>query len=219
MKNYIKYTFVVFLVCALIVAFAYASFPGNDESDDLPVINLSGNVSYPYYDYENLTGRSDLIVIGSTVRAEDPEWSTKDGRQPAGVRIVESVNEHGDKVYEYYNYHEPDEVIYTDIVFSVSDVLKGDIDSDEIVIRSFGGTIGFFRMEDIFNPEDFAIGEKTMLYLVKDNGSIKDVGPEHYVVLPCGKLDPEGDGFVNVLLNEKVDTERVMSLIQSADEE
>ena len=59
----------------------------------------------------------------------------------------------------------------------------------------------------------------TMLYLVKDNGSIKDIGPEHYVVLPCGKLDPEGDGFVNVLLNEEVDPERVLSLIQSADEE
>lgn len=182
------------------------------------VITLS-NISYAHYDYETLTEKSDLIVVGNVVSAEEPKWSTEDGRQPDGVRFVESVDENGERVYEYFNDREPDEMIYTDIVFSVSDVLKGDIDSDEIVIRSFGGTIGFFRMEDIFNPNDFAIGEKTMLYLVKDNGSIKDIGPEHYVVLPCGKLDPEGDGFVNVLLNEEVDPERVLSLIQSADEE
>lgn len=178
---------------------------------------LSGNISYLYSGYETLTEKADLIVSGTVVSAEKPKWSTKDGKQPDGVKFIESVDEIGERTYRYTAVREPDEVIYTDIVFSVSDVLKGKTASDEIAIRIFGGTVGFFRMEDFFDPEDFPVGEKMILYLVKDEGPTKDIGPEHYVVLPYGKLDRKDGGYVNAALNTEADIEYVMSLIPSAD--
>lgn len=189
-----------FLLLFAVFIFAGVSYFNDDSANtDYPIVDISSNASYPYYSYEELTEKSDLIVVGKIIRKETPKWSTKDGKQPAGFRIEESLNEHGDKVIDYYTNHSPEETIYTDMVYLIGKSYKGEPDSDKIIIRSFGGTIGSFHLNDIdfLNPEDFKEQETILLYLVKDGGSTKDVGSEHYVVLPGGKLTFSDDVFID----------------------
>lgn len=189
----------------LLFAFALAFAPlqsvveGLGSENDYPVMSISSHGTYPYYTYEELTEKSDLIVVGSIIQKEKAKWSTKDGKQPDGIQIKESINEHGDKVFDYYVNISEGETIYTDMVFLVETAYKGELTSKEIIIRSFGGTVGSFQMDDLLNPDDFNEKEKMMLYLVKDDGSTKDIGAEHYVVLPGGKPTSEDNVFIKNL--------------------
>lgn len=204
----------LFAILVFVGASSYDRLNNDSANTDYPVVNISSNASYPYYSYEELAEKSDLIVVGKITRKETPKWSTKDGKQPAGVQIKESVNEHGDKVIDYYTDLLPGETIYTDMVYQIDESYKGKPGSDKIVIRSFGGTVGSFHMNDIdfLNPEDFNEKETVLLYLVKDDGSIKDIGPEHYVVLPGGKLTFADDVFIDQY-GEKVDSKYLLSMV------
>ena len=152
--------------------------------NEYPIMEISRGI-YPYYTQKELTEMSDLIIVGSIIHIEEAKWSTKNGKQPDGIRIEESVNKRGDKILDYYVDILPEETIYTDMVFSVETIHKGELTSKEIIIRSFSGTVGSFQIKSV---EDFKEKEKTILYLIKDDGLTKKIGPEHYVILPGGKL-------------------------------
>jgi len=217
MKKILKFGIPALGIC-LLFAFALTSTSLQNASDgfvfenDYPIMTISSHGTYPYYSYEELTEKSDLIVVGKITYKEDAKWSTKDEKQPKKIRTEVSTNKHGDKVYDYYVDILPEETIYTDMVFSVETIYKGKLESKDIIIRSFGGTVGSFKMEDILNPDDFSKDEKTILYLVKDDGSTKNIGPEHYVVLPGGKLTEKDDVYINTFFGEKVDLKDIISL-------
>ncbi|WNY25495.1 hypothetical protein MsAc7_10470 [Methanolapillus millepedarum] len=165
------------------------------------VFSTTSNASVPYYTYEELNEKSDLIVYGTIIEISDPKWSTVDGEQPKGVYKEKGVTEKGEECVYYYFNLQPDERIYTDMTFLVEECYKGDVvKSEKIIIRSFGGIIGEFKMNDVehLNPEDFKKGDKILLYLREDTGTIKDIGPTHYVILtPRGKLSLNGEILIN----------------------
>jgi hypothetical protein len=183
-----------------------------DSSANEEIIQISSNASIPYYTYSEMKEKSDLIVYGTVVEISNSKWSTSDGKQPKGVHKEERITEKGEKGIYFTFDLLPNEGIYTDMTFLIEECYKGNITkSEKIIIRSFGGTVGEFKMNDVeaLNPEDFKEGEKLVLYLTKDaTGTIKDVGPEHYVILtPRGKLSFNGEVLINadgekVSLNE-----------------
>ena len=172
--------------------------------DGYPIFLITYGGTLPCYTPDELIEKSDYVVVGKIIQKDTTKWScTVDGSQPAGVHVDVLLNEHGDKVFYYSEdgIHFPEDTIYTDMIFLVEQSYKGSFSSQEIIIRSFSGTVGAFRMETgDLNVEDYNIGERMMLFLRIDDGSTKDVGPEHYIVFPCGTYYPEdedGDVFLS----------------------
>lgn len=191
--------------------------------DGFPIYVITHGGSIPYYTSKELTEKSDLIVTGSFIRKDAPKWSsTIDGSQPKTIYIKESVNELGDKVFDYrVNIDHSKDTIYTDMFFLVEKTHKGKLPSQNIVIRSFSGTAGAFQINDSYlNAEDYPEGEKITLFLTTDGGSTKDIGPKHYIVLPCGAYFLKDGFFVNSF-NEKLQFEENEegSFIQSFNDE
>ncbi|WP_338102233.1 hypothetical protein [Methanolapillus millepedarum] len=182
-----------------------------------PIATMSSNGTFPYYSYEELSTESDLIILGKVVKKEDAKWGTPTGEQPEGVKVVESKNIHGDMVVDYYMNLSPGEGIYTDITISVEKCYKGNLEPKEVVVRSFGGTVGSFEMNygENINPQDFREGDELLLYLIEDEAiSTKDIGSKHYVFLsPMGKLYLK-DNMFYAHTNEKLDEESLLSLIK-----
>ena len=203
--------------CGLLLIAGFMVIPqiwGTDpiESDEMPIFTVSSNSSTRYYTDEELKEESDLIVQGKLIKIDEAKWSTPNGKQPKGAKITESLNEHGDKVVEFECYLKPGETIYTDMTFEVEKYYKGEkSESDEVIIRIFGGTVGQFHMNDAsyVNPDDYKEGEEYLLFLLEESkgrGPTSKIGPKHYLVLSTrGKLSlsPEGE-FVNPY-GEKID--------------
>ncbi|WNY23570.1 hypothetical protein MmiHf6_08790 [Methanimicrococcus hongohii] len=207
MKIEIKLLFVLgILVMGVSLCSALLPTSMNEkEQNSIEHTNIIELTSPPlpiYSSYEDMNKYSDLIVLGTVTKISDPKWSTVSGKQPVGITIKEVMEKDGKYLYYTFDYKE-NETIYTDITFLVNECYKGELTSKEITIRSFGGTIGEFRMNDFdyLNPEDFKEGEEILLYLTEDRmGITKDIGPEHYIFLsPTGKLYAKGDLLINVL--------------------
>lgn len=180
--------------------------------EQINIIDLTSPPLPAHSTYEDIYKHSDFIVSGTVIKISDSKWSTDDGKQPEGIKIEEITEKDGKYLYYTFDLKE-NETIYTDITFFVNECYKGELKSKEIVIRSFGGTIGEFKTHDFdyLNPENFKEGEEILLYLTEDKmGSTKDVGPEHYVFIsPLGKLYFEDENLVNEL-GEKFTLEELL---------
>ncbi|WNY26449.1 hypothetical protein [Methanolapillus ohkumae] len=189
-----------FILLLGIVLFGSMLSVSSDSSDREHTIEINSPPSVLYSTYEGMNKRSDLIVSGTIVNIQNPKWSTEDEKQPEGV-VVEEVMKEGKK-YVYYSFDlKEGETIYTDIIFSVEKCYKGEVKSQEITIRSFGGTINGLKMNDAetLNPENFKEGDKLLLYLIEDNGTTGHIGPEHYVFLaPLGKLTYKHESLIDI---------------------
>ncbi|WP_316557942.1 hypothetical protein [Methanimicrococcus hongohii] len=156
------------------------------------------NVSYPQYSYEDLYEKSDLIIYGS-ITSNISMWSTPDSKMPSGIKFIPGKDEYGEYI-EYYIDLNDDEIIYTDFIFKVDKAFKGNLEDNEIIVRSFGGTVDNFtiQMNGGSNFTNYKEGDKILLYLIKDKGSTKDIGHSHYTILtPKGQLIPYGDMYIN----------------------
>ncbi|MCO5382234.1 MAG: hypothetical protein NHB15_09240 [Methanosarcina barkeri] len=111
------------------------------------------DVNFIHYTHEELSNYSDTIVIGTVKEIVPPKWNTVDGKQPnKPLKEIDHLND----------------TIYTDIVISVDEYLKNPLSSNEVIVRSIGGTTGNINMTSDAEPS-FKTGEKVLLYLSKDN--------------------------------------------------
>lgn len=167
------------------------------SSSDVPVtIGVSSSIAYLSPD--NLTKDSDIVLTGSVKEILPAKWSTSDGKEP--LNPIEDLG--------------PYVLIYRDVVVSVDEYLKNPLSSDEVTVRTQGGTIGNLTMDAEDEPF-FEIGEKVLLYLVEDTYPVtKDLGPDHFVVYGCfqGKfsLTEEGKAVSKV---ETVELEEMLKLL------
>jgi hypothetical protein len=212
-------TILAVAICGLVLLAGFMTIPqilGTDpiESDDpsMPIFTVSSNASTRYYTDEELKEESDLIVQGKLIKIDKAKWSTPNGKQPKGAKITESLNEYGDKVVEFECYLQPGETIYTDITFEIEKYYKGEkSESNEVIIRIFGGTVGHFHMNDasFVNSEDYKEGEEYLLFLLEESegrGPTSKIGPKHYLVLSArGKLSLSSEGELVNPYGEKVD--------------
>ncbi|PAV12601.1 hypothetical protein ASJ81_20165 [Methanosarcina spelaei] len=150
------------------------------------------------YTYEDLSNKSDTIVIGTVMETLPSRWNSIDGTK-------------SDTIDEFTL----DNLIYTDIKISVDSYVKNPLSSKEIIVRVVGGKVG----KDRFVSEDepsFKSGERVLLYLHEDdNPATKDTSPDHFVVTGYmqGKFTLTGDGKA-VGCDETISQDKLLSTIE-----
>ena len=186
MRNIIRYgILLVGIISLLTLNVSALSNPSNDsiklKNNSLEPINIIMEISLIGYTHEELSNRSDTIVIGTVKEILPSKWNSADGKQPN--KAITEINP-------------TEDIIYTDVVISVDEYLKKPLSSKELIVRVTGGTIGSSSMTTD-DEASFNTGEKVLLYLMKDdNSATKDVGPEHFIVKGClqGKFTLTDDG-------------------------
>ena len=114
-----------------------------------------------YVTPEEMSNRSDVILIGTVKEILPCKWNTVDGERPT------------DDIYDLGR----NDLIYTDVVVSVDQYLKNPLSEKEVIVRTQGGDDGYVIM-DVEDDPSFASGEKVLLYLTNDTyPPTKDVGP------------------------------------------
>ena len=147
-------------------------------NNDMPLYSKS-SASLPLLDIEELSNRSEMIVIGTVKEIHPSKWTSADGKRPNGIDSFSLENS-----------------IYTDITISVDKYLKNPSSSKEVTVRVDGGTVGNDTLEADYAPA-FKPGEKVLLFLTEDAViSTKDIKPEHFKVTACslGKYTLTDDG-------------------------
>lgn len=133
------------------------------------------------YTHEDLSNHSDTIVQGTVKEILPSKWNTIDGKQPNKplTKLIPGVD-----------------VIYNDNIIKVDKYLKNPQSSKEVIVRTFGGTVGNVTIKSEDDPS-FEPGEKVLLYLSKDTSPYTDnIGPDHFMVtgLLQGKYKLTNDG-------------------------
>jgi len=203
MKNILKYG--IFLVGALSLLTLNASALSNPSNDSIEPENNSNEpieigicIDFELYTHEELSKFSDTIIIGTVKEILSPKWNTVDGKQPNKAR---------NKLIR-------ENTIYTDIIINVDEYLKNPLSSKEVTVRTIGGKIGNINLTTDADP-GFKVGEKTLLFLSKDNSSdTKDFGPEHFIVTNFyrGKYTLTDDGKA-ITPDENTTLEELLSTI------
>ncbi len=135
-----------------------------------------------FLSYEDLSDRSDVILIGTVKEILPSKWNTADGKRPT------------DDIYDL-GLHD---VLYTDVLISVDGYLKNPLLEKEVIVRIQGGSDGYVSI-DVEDESSFSLGERVFLYLNNDTwADTKDFGPEHFVVTGAsqGKFTLTDDGRV-----------------------
>ncbi|MCL2863785.1 MAG: hypothetical protein FWE54_06915 [Methanimicrococcus sp.] len=182
----------------------------NNNSNEIRTVFVpipESPASYPYYTYEELTEKSDLVVMGHFVSFDKARWSTPDGKMPSGSKVTTIIDEDGNEYYEV-RLNIVDEVIYTDSAFLIDEHIKGKTDSDTIIVRFFSGEVEISSARGKgLNAKDYEVDEPVILYLEHQ----KNGDESYYTILtPRGALFVDGNILTNVY-DEKTTLESVKS--------
>jgi hypothetical protein len=168
-----KILYGIALSFGIIAVASYFLFGGTSEP---PVKMFSAGMWDPkVLELSYLTENADSIVVGRVKDVLPSKWNTPDGKRP-------------EKIENGY--------IYTDIVIEVYRYLKNPQDTQEIVVRTLGGTVDEDSME--FKDEaKFEVGEKVLVFLTKEDPFTANISPEHYRILSWkhGKFRLTEDGL------------------------
>lgn len=166
-------------------------------NNDMPLYSKS-SASLPLLDTEELSNRSEMIVIGIVKEILPSKWTSADGKRPNGIDSFSLENS-----------------IYTDITISVDKYLKNPSSSKEVTVRIDGGTIGNDILEVDYEPT-FKPGEKVLLFLTDDVvTSTSNIEPKHLRVTGCmlGKFTLTDDGKA-VRRDKTVNQDELLSAIK-----
>ncbi|WP_236622675.1 hypothetical protein [Methanococcoides methylutens] len=157
-----------------------ATEPTSDQTSangDKVTLSVSGCLEY--VSPEEMSTRSDVILIGTVKEILPAQWNTADGGSP-----TDDINE-----LEWYD-------ISTDVVIIVDEYLKNPLAEKEVIVRTLGGEKDIIII-DVEDEPSFTPGEKVFLYLKNDTWPrTMDHGPEHFVVtgVSQGKFTLTNDG-------------------------
>ncbi|WP_245860368.1 hypothetical protein [Methanosarcina spelaei] len=213
MNKNIKYMIVFFGAVSLIILSSLAlsgshdvikntNSPSQDNTklsnNDMPLYSKS-SASLPLLDNEELSNRSEMIIIGTVKETLPSKWTSADGKRPKGIDSFSLENS-----------------IYTDITINVDKYLKNPSSSKEVTVRLDGGTVGNDTLEADYEPT-FKPGEKVLLFLTDDvvAGTSK-IGPKHFRATGCmlGKFTLTDDGKA-VRRDKTVNQDELLSAIKN----
>ncbi len=159
-----------------------------------PII-ITSYASLEKMSIDDLIAKSDLVVIGWVDTVHPSRWNTSDGNLPDDV-TVETISS--------------DMIIFTDISFHISDILKGKTEQSQVRVRIFGGEVKQDRMTISGEPSLIA-GQTYLLFLSPDTGLTSEIEPGHFLVTGAiqGAYQISGDKAISVsdewLLQDLVD--------------
>ena len=158
-----------------------------------PYNTIQNHNSYKYYTYDELQDMSFIIVSGRIISISESKWSTPDGKKPEGFGIIKIEDENGTYLLNNailtWN-----EFIYTDAVFKIETVYKGDLEEDEIVVRFLTGIADGWRSSDApgIDIQSYEEGETCLFFLIPHETYLEGKVPNHYRILsPRGALKQE----------------------------
>ncbi|WP_244603649.1 hypothetical protein [Methanococcoides sp. AM1] len=167
----------------------------SSENRDKATMSISAELEY--VSPEEMSDRSDVILIGTVKEILPSKWNTEDGERPP-----DDISELG--------WHD---VLYTDVVITVDEYLKNPLVDKEIIVRTQGGEDDIVVI-DVEDEPSFKPEEKVFLYLKNDTWvDTMDHGPEHFMVtgVSQGKFTLTDDGKATsfgepLTLDELLDT-------------
>jgi hypothetical protein len=160
-----KTAFYGLLISATVLVIA--CFSREQPPDRVPIIFTSASGSYEDLSLDDLIFRSNLIAIGTFHFIPPSQWNTPNGQLPAGAT--------SETVWEL------DLFIYTEQVFSPTEILKADPLKREILVRSFGGQVGQDVMEVSSSEPAYTTGQKYLLFLSYYPDRVADDTPGYYL--------------------------------------
>lgn len=118
----------------------------------------------PQYNLEDLTNDSELIISGVVVEISDAKWNNIDNKKPEKITGKDTI--------------------YRDVTLKVDSIIKGDVSSgSHVTIRTLGGAVDNFKMEDDSQPE-LNKGDEVIAFLLNDNTIYnKEKTKDHFIVL------------------------------------
>ena len=157
-----------YLILGLFFIFALCGvfYIGADllNQEEIPFM-VESHGEYAFRTSNQLVEDSDLVIIGTAKKVESARWGTLDGKMPEGVILVKSKDKN--VPYESVTLNlKPGETVYTDTIFEVSEVYKGQIASKEVIVRTIGGTVDGLQFKSGYS-EDYQIEKEYMLFLGK----------------------------------------------------
>lgn len=185
---------ILVLVAVALTAVGVLSSVFFKQENREPII-ITSYASLEKMSIDDLIAESDLIVIGWVETVHPSRWNTADGYLPDDV-TVKTISS--------------DMVIFTDIGFNISEILKGETEHSQVRIRTFGGEVGQDRMIVSGEPSLIA-GQTYLLFLSPDTGLTSEIEPGHYLVTGAiqGAYQISGDKAISVsdewLLQDLVD--------------
>jgi hypothetical protein len=117
---------------------------------------------------DDLIAESTLIVTGQLEAIYPSRWGTESGTLPPGIAARDAL-----PMYSI--------AIYTEVDIQVTEVLKGRLEGDAVLVRTFGGQVDQVRMSIEGYPW-FEFGRTYLLFLRPGSGPWHDVGDAHYSV-------------------------------------
>ncbi|WMW21922.1 hypothetical protein RE476_11180 [Methanolobus mangrovi] len=166
-----------------------AESTSNSKAESLSM-DISGEMEA--LTFEDLTSRSDVVLIGKVKEILPARWNTPDGERP-------------DKPVEELDIG-IDDMIYTDIVIQVEQYLKNSSGTGEFTVRVEGGTVGNDSIWVEDNPS-FEPGEKVLLYLRGDISPFSVTGGFQ------GKFTITEDGSAIRLYEKPINLSELTSMI------
>jgi len=164
--------------------------PNNTEPNNTePYININNSYARSSHEprtYDELQDKCSIIVSGKIISISESIWSTPDGKKPEGFGIIKVVNESGTYLINNASFM-GDVYIYTDVVFELETIYKGDLKEDEIVVRFFTGISDGWRSSDEpgLDIQSYEEGKTYLFFLAPLRGDF----PNHYgIIAPRGAL-------------------------------
>jgi hypothetical protein len=170
------------------------------KDDKREPIIITSSASYMEMKLDDLIAEANLIIIGSPDTVIPSRWNTPDGKLQKGTTVLTIKS---------------DMVIFTDVNFSVDQILKGQNGVSTVRIRSLGGTVEQDQMI-VSGVASLEMGKSYLLFLGEDTGSTAGIDPGHYFVI--GGLQ----GLYEIIdgkaisLREKWQTEELTTYIQNS---
>lgn len=147
-------------------------------------------------------------------------WNSNRGYQElASPMVVRTMNDPSSYFYEAdiivigeteevgkSQYIKEDNYIYTDITIKLDEILKGQIDEEEIVLRVNGGKV---KKEKVWSQMDseFIKGKHSMLFLIRDESGI------YYLINSQSQFDQVGEDLFKDNLGNEYKLEKIKNII------
>ena len=150
--------------------------------------------TFPHYTQRELKENSDLIIYGKILYVSEAKWSTPDGKHPEGISMTKRINEKGDQIVDFAVDLKVNEFIYTDMFFQVETIYKGNLETDQIIIRLPSGKVDELKSTANLghNAEDYKVGDEAIFFLKK----YKDEKNCYYLPTPQGAFIRQENSFI-----------------------
>lgn len=156
-----KKTIIVFGVLAVFLTGVNIFVSNHKAISDNNVSKIIQSASYPKFDLPDLVSYSQVIVTGVVEKIGQPMWNNRDNKKPDTITGSDTI--------------------YRDVTIKVSNVEKGSIKGDKVIVRLFGGTVDGFIIDNTSQPE-LTEGMEIVSFLIPDSTPYnKEKSADHYI--------------------------------------